>query len=205
MSYCHSPTGYHVVARQQWHFLLLWAICLRETEGERGVGGERCHMCLYSMWRLAVHIQISHHPRTRKHTHIYTRAQKPKSPGVWWQAAIVSMSRCNSVSHSLSLALSSLHVFPSSLPHPPPSLLPLSTSSSTIGFFFSCSSEWRTSLIPSTLSRSSSLKASPVVLSWLWKVLEWQLLQWDCYEYVFMSAGKRVILLPVLAVLTAVL
>lgn len=38
MSYCRSFTGYHVVARRQWHFLLLWAVCLRELEDRETQG-----------------------------------------------------------------------------------------------------------------------------------------------------------------------
>lgn len=148
MSYCHSSTGYHVVARQQWHFLLLRAVWVIE----RGRGREVSHVSLVGVMAGSAYSNIT--PRC---AHTNTRAQ-PKNP-------LVCDDRLR------------LSARPAATLFPPPNYpslsplscsvslsLPLFTSASPIGFCYPGARGW---LLPSTpLSRPvlSPLKAFPVVL-----------------------------------------
>lgn len=131
MSYCHSSTGYHVVARQQWHFLLLRAVSVIE----RGRGREVSHVSLVSVMAGSAYSNIT--PRC---AHTNTRAQ-PKNPLVCDERLRLSACPAATLFHpSRSLALSSV-------------LLCLSHTSSlhfhlSCRFPLSCSSKMVTSPIP---------------------------------------------------------
>lgn len=150
---------------RNWLFLVVCVyVCERESEWD--------DTRVFTRWRLAVHIQISHHMGT--HTHA-----KPQIPWcvmtgcncqhallqLWFSLTILRSSlKCLSCSSSL---------LPSSFP-PPPRLSTFSLLSSLYRFlFFPSSTVWMTSLM-------SSLEALLVVLKGLWKALKQQQLLWIC-------------------------
>lgn len=74
----------------------LCRLSYRDTEREREK--DMSHVSLLNVTAGSAYSNITPHSQT--HT---THMHKLKSCGVWWQAATVSTSRCNSISQSLSL------------------------------------------------------------------------------------------------------
>lgn len=172
ISYRHSSTGYHVVARQKLYFLFLRAVCILEREREKKREREMSHVSLLTGGWLCIFKYHTTCACTHTYTHICAKP-KPKIPwcvmtGCNCQHALLQLlilTHYTSLSpQSVYLALSlffplHLHPLPFSLLFPFHFFLSMG-----FFFFFSSSTVWMTSLMSSILSRPFSLKASSVVI-----------------------------------------